>query len=114
MKNYCGFPIQVIQGADFGLPIYYQDPGGSPVDLDGYSAKMQIRQTRGADNPPLVECGISIDEPTGLIFISISHTVTAVLAAPMKAVYDLFVTPPNGEKIRLLWGNVAIIERVTR
>lgn len=109
-----GFAIEVVQGADFRWPVYYQDPDGNPIDLTGYTAKMQIRETPFAEDPPFVECNISITPSTGLILISITNTITSALGAPLKAVYDLFITSPAGEKLRLLWGEVNIIERVTK
>lgn len=113
MENNCGFPIDVVQGADFSWPVYWQDSNGDAINLNGYTAEMQIRRTRGSTGDPLVDCDIAITANMGLMLITIPNVDTAELEAPTKAVYDLFVTV-NSLKTRILWGEVNIIERVTK
>jgi hypothetical protein len=113
MQNNCGFPIEVVQGADFSWPIYWQDPDGNVINLSGYTAQMQIRNTVNSSGAPLVECTVAISASLGLIMITIPNATTAALPAPAKGVYDIFVTV-GGVKTRILWGDVTISERVTK
>ena len=39
------YDIVLEQGATFDLPLRYRAPSGSPVDLSGYSARMQVRES---------------------------------------------------------------------
>lgn len=114
-----GFPITIVQGADFYWPITYQDSSGNPINLTGYTARMQVRQTINSNNPPIIDVStsngyITIIPATGSINISIPNSTTSGLTAPIKAYYDVFITSPSGFKSRIIYGSVCIPERVTR
>lgn len=113
------FPIVIDQGATFDLPIIYQDSGGNVIDLTGYTAKMQVRETPEATGSPLVDLsspsnGITITGASGKIEIIISSSLTAALVAPANAWYDLFITSPGGITEKLLFGAVTIYPAVTK
>lgn len=55
------FDIDIYQGATFRLNATWADPAGDPIDMTGYLARMQIRQTYDA-NTPL----ISLTESSGI------------------------------------------------
>ena len=39
------YPLYIEQGASLDFEVQYIDSNGNPVDLSGYSARMQIRPT---------------------------------------------------------------------
>lgn len=114
-----GFPIDIVQNMDFFWPITYQDSNGNPINLAGYSAQMQVRQTINSSNPAIIDVStangnIVITAATGLIAISIPHSITSALTAPLKANYDVVITDGTGLKTRLVYGIASIAESVTR
>jgi len=111
-------PITIDQGATFYLPITYKDEDGDPIIITDYSARMQIRETLNSDDTLVdlsTETGeIVITGVDGLIVITIGTTVTALLPAGMRGVWDLFITSPFNIVTRLLGGEAYVVGRVTR
>jgi len=111
--------IRIEQGATWRLEVGWEDESGSPIDLTGWSARMQIREEHASANP-LVSLtsqpgdGLAIDGPAGLVSIEIPAAVTQTIPAPIEAVYDLEIQGPGGEVERLLFGCADIDPEVTR
>lgn len=111
--------IRIEQGATWRLEVGWEDESGSPIDLTGWSARMQVREEH-ASAAPLVSLtslpgeGLTIDGPEGLVTIVIPASVTEAIPAPVEAVYDLEVQGPAGEVERLLFGCADIDPEVTR
>jgi hypothetical protein len=113
------YKLLIEQGSTFRLRLQLSDEGG-PVDLTGYLARMQIRET--LDSPqPLYELttpdqdagGITIDGPAGTIDLLISDDDTAALTW-LHGVYDLEIEAPDGDVTKLLKGEVTVEREVTR
>lgn len=112
------FPITVVQAATFSLPLFFVDNDGDIIDLTGWTARMQIRQTIESEDPALVDLttengGILVDVGAGSMTVIITPYQTSNLE-PMSAVYDLFVTSLGGFVQRYLAGIATIQERITR
>jgi hypothetical protein len=110
--------IIIEQGATFRRVITWKDSAGVPINLTGYTAKMQVRERVGSSTVVL-ECStantrITLGGSAGTITIVAQDEVTVLLTAMPKAVYDLELTSPGGEVTRLLRGSVEIIGEVTR
>jgi hypothetical protein len=110
--------IIIEQGATFRRVITWKTSAGVPVNLTGYSAKMQVRE-RVRDTDVVLECStangrITLGGSAGTITIVAQDEVTALLSEMPKAVYDLELTSGGGEVTRLLRGNAEIIAEVTR
>jgi hypothetical protein len=118
--------ICIFQGATFDQTLFYETGEPStPVNLAGFTAKMQIRSkpeskalilelstTTGGGNGRIT-LGTNGDFTTGAINLFISATDTASLSVCQNAVYDLELT--TGSVItRILQGNVIISPEVTR
>lgn len=90
---------------------------GSPVDLTGAVAKMQIRATHKSPTVilDLYEEGfITIPQPLlGEILINVPADVTAEFTFG-SAVYDLEIHYSNGDVSRLVEGRMALSPEVTR
>ena len=99
-----------------GSLVYY-----TPVDLVGYTARMQIRTSpsstdtllaiTSADAQPL--SGITLDNTAKTITLFISATDTAALDFS-SAVYDLELESADGVVTRILKGNVLLDPEVTQ
>lgn len=104
------------QGSVWDLEITYQDPDGVPINLTGFTAKMQLRKDYNSTVADLTLTtdggGIVITGATGKIDISASAAQTGALD-PTYYVFDLELT--SGSNIsRLIQGQITVAEQVTQ
>jgi len=116
------------QGATFQLELQYKDPSGNPINLSGYSGRLQIRQT--VPSTVVLLCLSSSLRPdgTGINFSgsngttppasgSIGIFISAVSSSLLtfdQAVYDLEIENSGGFVTRLIEGGVQLSKEVTR
>lgn len=123
------YSFVVEQGSTLNFEIQYKDSTGTPIDLTGYSGKMQIRSDY-ADNSPTTYITLSSSlaaDGTGLNFSGSNGTtplasgsIAIVISAASSsafifddAKYDLELT--YGTTVtRILEGNVKLSKEVTR
>lgn len=109
--------ITIEQGATFVMNLTWKS-AGSPVDLTGYTAKMQARWSY-SDATPLVtfttaDNTITLGGALGTISVSGMATITG-LTKPRTGVYDLELTETaTGKVTRLLQGAAHISPEVTK
>lgn len=107
--------FQVDQGATFYSQIQYLNEDRTPVDLEGCSAKMQVRDVKGGRK---VICtltsddGIYIDTESATLSITIQPQFTKKFSYP-KSSYDIIITDTNNNKIRVLEGYFSLNREVT-
>ena len=120
------YPIYIEQGANLDFEVRYTDSSGVPVDLSGYGARMQIRQTLDSSTPYLTLSSSLQPDGTGLnmsgshglkpptsgsIGVYISAATSSMLTFN-TGVYDLEIA--SGSFVtRLLQGNVQLSKEVT-
>jgi hypothetical protein len=112
------YNFTLYQGQAYRQSMVWKDSLDVPVDLTGYTAKMQIRK-RVTSAEPYIELntedgGITLGGVLGTILLEISAEDTAALTWRGNAVYDLELTPANGATKRLLQGTVTFSPEVTR
>ena len=126
------YPLYIEQGASLDFEVQYIDSNGNPVDLSGYSARMQIRPTVTSsvvyitlssslqpDGTGLNMSGSHSTKPptSGSIGIFISSCTSSEFNFT-SAVYDLEIyTPYDGGcnyVTRLIQGPVRLSNEVTR
>lgn len=109
--------LKIYQGATFSRTVAITDGAGDPVDLTGATARMQVRQSIDDDSVLLeltTENGrISHDGVGGVLTLVVDDEDTALLSFS-NAVYDLEVEYVNGQVDRVLYGEVVLLEEVTR
>ncbi len=121
------YDITLEQGATFDLPLRYRAPSGTPVDLTGYSAKMQVREAPAS--AVFVEFNSSLTS-NGFIFLTgpaenredgangnlrVFMTAANSAALPRFAGrYDLELADSTGYVIRLLEGQFPVEPEITR
>jgi len=109
------YNITVYKGTTFQLsPVWKVD--NLPVDLTGYSTKMQVRQF--TDSSVLVELSTAngravISAGLGQIALTLTATETAALAANTYQ-YDLNLTSPSGYVYKILQGAFVVNDSVTQ
>jgi hypothetical protein len=90
---------------------------GSPVDLTGWSARMQIRRRAEDPGPPLLSLtdgdGITLGGEAGTIRIVIDADVSSAWTW-RSGEYDLEMVDPDGKPWRKLEGDVKVSPEVTR
>jgi len=124
------YSFVIEQGATVNFQIAYTDSNGTPVDLTGYQARMQIRPTIDSStvyitlSSSLDPCGTglnlsgsnSINPPTsGTIGVYISAVSSSQLDFT-QGVYDLELATGSGDcyvVTRLLEGEVRLSKNVT-
>lgn len=109
--------LKIEQGATFRQSLDWKS-NGIPVDLTGYSARMQMRNP--IDSPVIIHelttenGGINfLDVQNGQIELFISATNTSSFAFD-SCVYDLEMVASNGDVFRLLEGEISLSKEVTR
>ncbi len=124
------YSFVIEQGATVDFQIAYTDSNGTPVDLTGYQARMQIRPSVGSNevyitlSSSLDPCGTglnlsgsnSINPPTsGTIGIYVSAISSSQLDFT-QGVYDLELATGSGDcyvVTRILEGEVRLSKNVT-
>lgn len=111
------YDFEIEQGATAIWPFVWKDSTGAPVNLTGYTARMQVRQSTSATDVLLsatTENGkLLIDPLLGKTTLGLSATETAALAW-RKGKYDLELVSPAGVVTRLLYGVITVSPEVTR
>lgn len=115
------YDITIEAGATFRLAITWKDDAGVAINLTGYSARMQVRETYEATDTA-TDPILSLTSGAGDIVLggSAGTVVVTVPAATTQklfhsyAVYDLELEASNGVVTRLLQGNAIISREVTR
>lgn len=112
------YDITIYQGATYDTTFTWKDENEDAVNLTGYSARLQARESVGAvetflslnstDSPN----DITLGGAAGTIRVVISATATAALTE--SGVYDLELVSGAGVVTRLLQGNVTLSKEVTR
>lgn len=111
------FDIEINQGATYELTVTWKDSAGTAINLTGYSARMQVRETYSSASTVVSltnGSGITLGGAAGTIAILISATTTAALTAPFSGVYDLELVSAGGVVTRLLQGAATVTPEVTR
>lgn len=117
--------LEVYQGAYWSQRLVYEDSNSAPIDLTGYTARMQVRRTVDETGDPIIELttengGITLGEPLptdGVVLLEISAADSAALPATVsdrKWRYDLELVPAGGEVRRLVMGKFTVSLEVTR
>ena len=109
------YNFTIDQGSTWTLQLVYNDPQGAPINLTGYTAKMQVRRKFDSATAVLTlstsNGGISITGNTGTINLIATDEQTGVIEGGLY-VYDLELE--NGGAItRLIQGQVTISPQVT-
>ena len=105
------------QGATFDRTLTWKDNNGNPVDLTGYTARMQVRSVVDSSvvllslttaNSRIVLGGVA-----GTVQLTVDPTVMAAVAGG-QYVYDLELVSAGGSVSRLVMGTFTVRDEVTR
>lgn len=102
------------QGATFSKVFQLWDKNEVAINVTGYTADMQVRETHSSSDTL-----VSLTEASGLdlnlneISVLISYETTS-LFPPGKYVWDIEITSPAGKRDRLLEGDFTVTPGITR
>ena len=110
--------LSCYQGANFDYTLTWQT-GGSAVNLTGYSARMQVRDSYDAGTAVVSltsGTGITLGGTAGTIGLALSATATAALDGTPNTqyIYDLELVTGAGYVTRLVEGRFMVYPEVTR
>lgn len=118
MPNLNSYNLEIQQGATLSLVATWKDSAGTAVNLGGYSARMNVRETYSSATAILTltteNGGITLGGAAGTITLAATATATAALTAPFSGVYDLELVSGAGVVTRLLEGVATVSPEVTR
>jgi hypothetical protein len=108
--------LVIEQGATWTVPLTWE-ADGAPVDLTGWSARLQVRASH-AHTSVLLELtsaggGIALGGAAGTVTPGLDAAATAGLTWS-TGVYDLELVAPGGAVTRLTEGRVTVRPEVTR
>jgi hypothetical protein len=109
------YNVQCWQGADWDRTFTISQ-SGVPLNLTGYSAAMQVRESADADTYLLSltnGTGITLGGTAGTITVAITSAQSSAIAAGSYS-YDLEIVSNGGAVTRLLQGSFNVVGNVTR
>ena len=107
----------IYQGATFRSRLTWVAPGGTPIDLTGCSARMQVRPE--IDSPAVLmelttsNGRITLGGTAGTVDLFISAVDTAAITWD-SGVWDIEILHPGDDVTRLAQGTVIVSPEVTR
>lgn len=116
------YDLLIEQGATWQVPLLtWSDPFNTPINLTGYTIRLQIRPTVDSatilfvadSSAPVAGITFGALNATGVINITATAAITAALVFAY-AYYDLLAVSPAGYVTRLIQGRVALSTGVTR
>lgn len=109
--------LTINQGATFRYKFAWRDKNGRPIDITGYTARMQIRADVSASAPLITltteNSGLALGGKTGVISLYINDTATSAITWN-KGVYDVELIAPTGDVFRAVGGNVTVSPEITK
>ena len=109
------YNFTIEQGTSFRKPFVYKDSLGIPIDLSGFTARMQMRPSKSSSLVLLdlttENGGIVIEGPKGAVTMVFTEAMTSALSR--SGVYDLELV--NGSTVmRFVEGEITLSKEVTR
>lgn len=115
MQNPAIYNVTMYQGATFDLSLTW-NVNSSPVNLTGYTSRMQVRSSFDSDTAILnltSGSGITLGGTTGTILINATAATTAGVATG-QYVYDLELVSGGSAVTRLIQGTFIVDPEVTK
>lgn len=110
------YNVTIDQGSDWYLTVTYKNPNGTPINLTGYTAALQLRSLPESPTAVLslsTGSGITITGATGVVDIHATATQTRAIDEGTYY-YDLEITSPATIVTRLVQGQAVVTPEVTR
>jgi hypothetical protein len=111
------YNFEVLQGTSLVKSVVWKNDTGTPVNLTGYTAKMQVRET--ADSEDVL---LELSTALGNIQITPAQGKVTLIFSPddtsgaywTRGRYDLELTSGTGFVTRLIQGKFSLSKEITR
>jgi hypothetical protein len=104
------YDLVLYRGDYFSTYVVIKDSTGSPIDLNGYTAKCSIRENYGSVSSFDATCNVTTDE--GRVEILFPSSVVETITAG-SYIWDFQITNPDGNVRTYLAGDVTVYDEVT-
>ena len=105
--------LSIDQGSDFSAEVVVEDSSGDVANLTGYTGAGQIRKTYSSSTAVAFVVTVT-NASAGLLTLTLTNAVTNAMKAG-RYVYDVEITKTsNGEKTRVVEGQITINPGVTQ
>ena len=105
--------LSIDQGSDFSAEVIVEDSSGDVANLTGFTGAGQIRKTYSSSTATNFVVVVT-NATQGLLTLTLSNAVTNAMKAG-RFVYDVEITETsNGEKTRVVEGQLTINPGVTQ
>lgn len=111
------YKLVIDQGASLELSLLFTNENNVPLNLTGYTARMQLRTSYTALNPTIE----LTTENNRILLLPLEGKMTLALPAsvtttipPQRYVYDFEMVSPTGFVTRALEGDCIVTPEVTR
>ena len=112
--------LTIYQGVDYEETLLWEtDTPFAPVNLTGYTARLQIRARRGSPDALITLTnggGLTLGGAAGTVVVALTAEQTETLtpqANGQKHAWDLRLVSPTGKRQRPVEGDITISPRVT-
>lgn len=117
MESTPTYNFTINQGTDVTVPILLTDADDQPIDLSGYSARMQLRTSvysdTAVDTLTTENERIEIVALEGKLTLSFPNAITEEYPA-QTLVYDIEIQSSQNQVTRILSGKISVSAEVTR
>ena len=105
--------LYVDQGDTFDAQLKFYDDTNVLWQLEDYTASATIKKSYYSTSSVEFEVSFPVDRSTGAVNLQLSATKTLAMD-PGRYVYDVVLTTPGGNNIRVLEGIITINPGITR
>jgi hypothetical protein len=106
---------EIYQGSYWSRWFIYKDNNGNPIDLTGWTVKMDIRTKKGGDLLYSLSVGSGVTNGGANGTITFTLTIAQTTTLKGSPVYDLVMTNAGAtQAIPILTGNLNITQRVSQ
>jgi hypothetical protein len=104
--------IYIDAGSTYSAIVNIRNGDGTPINLTNFTIAAQIRKSYGSLNAYNFTCSV-FDAASGKVRM-ILPAATSSTIKPGRYLYDIEVTSPIGEKLRVIEGIVLITPEITK
>lgn len=104
--------LYIDAGSTFAAIVNVRNGDGTVINLAGYTVAAQIRKSYGSSTAYNFTCSV-YDSASGKVRIVLAAAVSSTIK-PGRYLYDIEVTSPINEKLRVVEGIVLISPEITK
>ena len=104
--------LYIDAGSTYSAIVNVRNGDGTPINLTSFTVAAQIRKSYGSLNAYNFTCSV-FDAASGKVRLLLPAAISSSMR-PGRYLYDIEVTSPIGEKLRVIEGIVIITPEITK